>query len=380
MRLPGLPVALPVALAVALAASPAAPSAAAPVQADGATRVVDCHGEVAVVEGSGNSITFGGLCVGLRVRGDRNALTVALSAGAPIDVQGDGNRIRYLLAPPPPLRVLGSGTELTAVELPSPPGDTITLAGDGQRLDLDCAGRDVLIRANRADYTLRGGCRSVRAQGSFNRLHAELRPESRVVIDGSDTILVYAVLGPGAPTIRIQGERSRADDALAGADAPPATPAAAAPANPPQALPDPPPEPAAGADVPLPLPPPPVAPEPPPPLPEPPQAAPRLADLLQRLHASVAPGGTLARLPAEALFAPGSDILRPEAEPLLQSALQLATAIRPSAVRAALADAPDLAPRRLRAAQGWFAAHGLTVEADPRLAVPAGGLGLMLAR
>jgi hypothetical protein len=244
-------------------------AAAATVRADGANRTADCGGGDAIVEGSHNELSFTGGCRGLAVRGDGNTILIELSPGARLDIQGNGNRISYSPGPPPMLRITGSGTELERVEATPPAASAIALTGDGYVLDLDCTGRDVVIRGNRSRYTLRGGCRSVAANGSGNRIQAELAVGARALVEGNDTVFGYAVLGGDSADVTVRGVRSRAERSTAAAPPPQPEPVPrvappAAPAQPPAATAAPTPAvttapPPASAAVPPPLPAPPFA-------------------------------------------------------------------------------------------------------------------------
>lgn len=104
--------------------------------------------------------------------------------------------------PPPP------------VALPPPAtadADTILLSGDGQDLDADCAGRNVMIEGSDGRFLLRGGCRSVTVVGHGDTIAAELAPGARIAIAGERVVLRYTQPEPGpAPIVSITGRSSAA--------------------------------------------------------------------------------------------------------------------------------------------------------------------------
>ena len=348
-------------------------AAAATVQADSASRSVACGGEDAVVEGSRNDITFTGSCRSLAVRGDGNAITVELIPGAALDIQGNGNRVGYSVGGLPAVQVAGSGTDVQRIGDAPASATPIALTGDGMVLDLDCAGRDVVIRGNGSQYILRGGCRSVIANGNGNHIHAELQAGARVVAEGNDTRFVYSVPGGGEAVVGVRGERSRAEREGATTQA------------------------ATDADVPMPPTVPPKS-QPSPMIPSPaddavasgPAETPlivagtsRLPALLRLLDARVVADGTQVAVASDEMFQPGSDALRRGADTKLKQIVQLAGMIRPSATRLAIADPADtdLATRRAEALGAWFAANGLAVrQADVLTGAAAGAVGVLLAR
>ncbi len=380
---------------VGLAATLSAASAAT-VQGDGTTSTVACAGDDAVVEGSRNDVTFTGGCRGLVVRGDGNTITVELAPGARLDLQGNANRIRYAIGAPQPMQVSGSSTELLRIAAPPPPPSVpIALIGDGHELDIDCAGRDVVIRGNRSRYLLRGFCRSVTANGDGNRIRAELAAGARATIEGNDTSFVYAVAGGGEADVAVRGAHSVAERAGARANAATASPTpgplAEAPMPstvPPKAQPLP--VSPAPQDHAVPLPAVPTA-------PAPPQAAvpapaenvaiapgtPRLPALLRLLGARVVANGTSVVIAAEELFPPGADTLRHGGDAKLRQIVQLAGLIHPSTMRLAIIDPVDtgLATRRAETLGTWFGSKGLAVrQADVTTGGTVGAVNVLLAR
>ena len=430
MRLPVLLVSCGIAAAFV---PPSGAASATTVKADEASRTAECGGGDAIVEGSRNALTFTGNCRGLAVRGDGNDIAIEMSPGARLDIQGNANRIRYSLGGPPMLRIVGGGTRIDRVEGAPPPASAMTLTGDGLAIDLDCAGRDVVIHGNRSQYVLRGGCRSVAANGTGNRIQAELVPGARGRLEGNDSIFAYAVLGGGDADIAVRGVRSRAERAdvsLSGAvaappDSPPAplTAAAADVAPPPVLAPPfarPPGDVADAAPVTVPMPPD-IPPKPrplpmfpatpadaaPPPaepvvaIPAPAQepaerptaadtespaiaaGTPRLPALLRVLGARVVAEGTRVAIPADEVFQPRSDALRHAGDARLRLLVQLAGLIRPSATRLAVADPADaeLATRRARALGAWLIANGVPVrQADVTSGAVNGEVQVLLAR
>jgi len=397
-------------------------AAAATVQSDGATSTIACNGDAAVVEGSRNDLTFTGSCRGLSLRGDGNIVAIELAPGAALDIQGNSNRIRYSIGAAPSVQVTGSSTEVQRVEGVPPPPPPLALTGDGQVLDLDCAGRDVAIRGNRSDYTLRGGCRSVVAHGDNDHIRAELLAGAHAVVEGNDARLIYTIIGAGEAEIAVRGARSRVEregaraQAVAAVAPPPGLPAAppspgpvAAP--PPEAgVPMPPagavppkpqplpmlPAPPADAAVPLPsAPPPPPAAQPAPaaaaapapgqPEPLPPIApgTPLLPSLLRELDAHVVANGTRLTITADSVFKPGSDALQRGGDAKLRQIVQLAALIHPSAARLIVAEPADaaLATRRAQALGAWFASKGLAVrQAEVATGAASARVDVLLAR
>ena len=368
-------------------AAPLLAASAATVQGDGATSTVACAGDDAVVEGSRNDVTFTGGCRGLSVRGDGNAITVELTPGARLDVQGNANRIRYAIGAPPPMRVSGSSTELLLIPTAAPPSVPIALIGDGHELQIDCAGRDVVIRGNRSRYLLRGFCRSVTANGDGNRIRAELAAGARATIEGNDTSFVYAVAGGGEADVAVRGAHSVAERDGAGANAATASAASGPQADvpmprtvPPKAQPSP--VSTAPQDDAVPLPAVPAAPAPAEGVAIAP-GTPRLPALLRLLGAKVVANGTSIVIAAEELFPPGTDTLRHGGDGKLREIVQLAGLIHPSAMRLAIVDPVDtgLATRRAEALGTWFGAKGLAVrQADVTTGGAVGAVNVLLAR
>lgn len=340
---------LPIAATLLVLAVPVA-HAQQVVRAEAETRTVDCAGADAQVEGNRNTLTFTNSCRSLRLRGEANIVAIELAPGARIDVEGNGNRVRYGLpggAAPPAVRVSGSNTDLApeggAAAAARP--QTVTLTGDDQKLEVDCAGRAVGIQGNRSRYTLRGGCQSVSVHGDGNTVAAELRPDATVEIEGNGTSLSYRTGGVGEPQVTVRGNNSRAvregaraasaAPAVATAPQPPATPA-----SPQTATSQAPPTPAVST-------------------PETAQAAPSLPQLMHDLDARVVADGTLVSLPRDAMFGADADQLRPDATPRLTLLAQLAARIHPSGVRvSACASDAALAERQSRAVGAWLTASG----------------------
>lgn len=355
----------------------AAPAAsAATVLAEAATRVLECAGGDAAIEGSHNTITFTGACRSLSVRGDLNTVTIELAPGAVFDIQGNANRVRYSFTPPPLLRVSGRGTDIAPLGDPSANSMPVALTGDGAALDLDCAGRDVVIHGNKSAYTLRGGCRSLAASGDGNTIRAELRPDASAVISGNDTALAYTVLGAGDPPVSVRGlgshaERAAGKPAAFAGSTVPMPPASGAAAADPVPLPDP-----LALATPLPgntA----AAPASPPSV-----SAPRLSVLVHALGARVVAGGTQVSTSADDLFLPGSDTLRHGAEPRLRELVQLSGMVQPSAVRVVASDPSDseLAGRRAHALQAWLTANGVGVKEAAAGNGSSAAVDILLAR
>ena len=350
-----------------LLASVAPAACAATVFAEGATRTLECAGGNAAIEGNRNTIAFTGACRGLSVHGDANTVSIELAPGAALDVQGNANHIRYTLTPPPALRINGRGTDIAAAEGMPPHSPSISLTGDGATLDLDCTGREVVIHGTRSRYTLRGGCRSLAANGDGNRIVAEVRPDASLTVTGNDTDLSYSVLGSGEPAITVRGVNSRAE--RTGNRAPFAGEAPVPPPPPddalaPVPLPD-----LSATDVAVPTPPATVT-------------APHLSVLLHALGARVIAAGTEVSTSADDLFQPGADALRHGAEPRLREVIALAALIHPSAVRITATDPADdkLAARRARALQAWLNANGLAVQTAGAGTAASAAMDILLAR
>lgn len=183
------------------------------VRGDGQAVTADCAGGDALIEGSRNTITLRGACRALVLRGDANRVTVEYAPSASVRVEGQGNRVAWTLAgagPAPAVSISGQDSLVSAASAAQPP-DRLALRGDDLQLQVDCAGRDVLIEGLRSNLRLLGGCRSVTVRGELALVQAELQPGSRVLIEGGGNLVAYAMTQQGAvPTVTIRGEASRA--------------------------------------------------------------------------------------------------------------------------------------------------------------------------
>lgn len=75
----------------------------------------------------------------------------------------------------------------------------LIVEGSAQSRSLDCTGRDVVVRGDRNQLVLTGGCRSLEVQGGANDIRAELAPGARVNLRGETIGLDWALLGDGPP-------------------------------------------------------------------------------------------------------------------------------------------------------------------------------------
>jgi len=166
------------------------------VQAAGATRSVACNGGPAQVEGARNLIKFTGVCTGLQVRGDGNAISIPLSGQSLIDIEGGHNRVRYSSSAgiQPRLRVVGDGTEvLTSQNAPAPLASQASISGNDLNLELDCNGLDFTLNSVGSTISLRGRCQNVLLHGEANLVRADLASGASVTIQGNANTLLYQV-------------------------------------------------------------------------------------------------------------------------------------------------------------------------------------------
>lgn len=201
-------------LAAAFAAAPPLLSARAQAQAiftgNGAATSLDCFGGQALIRGSGNRLSISGACRSLTINGSDNTVAINLAAGSPVHVTGSGNRVLYQYsAGPPKSDTSGANNQilpdtrpprLVTVLEPPPP----LVVNGTSPVDLECAGRDVLIDGVGLRTVLRGGCRSLRIEGRSNMITAELLPGAPVLIGGPAIILNYVLVAEGpAPYVRV---------------------------------------------------------------------------------------------------------------------------------------------------------------------------------
>ena len=191
-----------------------APAETAGLSSENETRTIVCNGAEASIAGNRNTVTFTGSCVGLRIRGEANSVSVALAAGALIDIEGNHNRVRFTAAKgiSARLRLSGNFTEVTpGANSAAPAADTATIAGDDQRLELDCAGRAVTLQGTRSRFVLHGGCTALTVRGEANTVRAELAAGAQVLVEGNTIALTYTVRGGGAePQLSVLGMGSSA--------------------------------------------------------------------------------------------------------------------------------------------------------------------------
>ena len=95
---------------------------------------------------------------------------------------------RDVVPAPPPRRSAGGSRRHRAARSRSRARGA---AGDA------CPGRDVLIRGDRNNVTLHGGCRSVTVQGDGNQVQAELQPAAPITLNGADNDLAFVLVAPG---------------------------------------------------------------------------------------------------------------------------------------------------------------------------------------
>jgi outer membrane protein OmpA-like peptidoglycan-associated protein len=94
----------------------------------------------------------------------------------------------------------------------------LIVEGDAQSRRLDCTGRDVVVRGERNQITLTGGCRSLEVQGRTSEIHAELAPDARVSLRGETLDLRWSLVGDGPPPrITTQGQQVRVEQVAASA-------------------------------------------------------------------------------------------------------------------------------------------------------------------
>ena len=90
-----------------------------------------------------------------------------------------------------------------------------------------CVGRDVLIRGDRNNVTLHGGCRSVTVEGNANQVQAELEPAAPIMLTGADNDLAFVLVAPGPDplvTVSAGSDRAYRVEQLGVGGAPVATP------------------------------------------------------------------------------------------------------------------------------------------------------------
>lgn len=181
----------------------------------------------------------------------------------------------------------------------------LIVEGDALSRRLDCAGRDVVVRGERNQLVLTGGCRSLEVQGGTSEIRAELAPGARVSLRGDTIDLRWALLGDGPPPrIATEGRQIRVEQVAAGGEAP------------------------------------------------------RQGRLTRRETA----GGVALNLSGDVLFPFGADRLRPEAAEGLTEVAELIRSLRPRAITiightdsvGEEAANRDLSLRRARAVQRWL--------------------------
>jgi outer membrane protein OmpA-like peptidoglycan-associated protein len=92
----------------------------------------------------------------------------------------------------------------------------IVFEGNGQSRSIDCAGRDAVVRGERNEVTLTGGCRSLEVQGNASRIRAALAPGARVTLRGEVLDLAWSQVGEGeAPRFATEGRQIRVERAAA---------------------------------------------------------------------------------------------------------------------------------------------------------------------
>jgi hypothetical protein len=276
------------------------------VQAEGVTQSLPCGGAAATVFGKRNIITFTGACAGLTVRGDGNHIAIALGTAAPIDIAGSDNQVRITAGRGGSVRVSGSNTLLVADAGTAPTAAGSAISGDGQTIQLECAGVAVTLDGNHSRFHLHGGCRSLLLRGAGNVVDAELAPGAPVRVEGDGSAVIWHLSTPGAaPVATILGTDSTAQSATLIARAP-------APVAPP-----------AGVTM--------------------------VAQIMAALQGEVAPEGTLFRLPP-AMFT-DSD-LAPAGQTALAQISQMVGLIHPAGLRI------DGLPTRTASVQAWLVDRG----------------------
>lgn len=186
------------------------------------------------------------------------------------------------------------------------PGGPLIVEGNALSRTLDCAGRDVVVRGQRNELTLTGGCRSLEVEGGTSEIRAELSPGARVRLRGDTLDLRWSLAGDGPPPrISAEGAQIRVEQV-----------ASVAPAG-------------------------------------------RSA---QRLTRRETERGVTLNLSGDVLFATGSDRLRPEAAQGLQEVAELIRDLRPRSMTVVghtdsvgeEALNRELSLRRARAVQRWL--------------------------
>ncbi len=276
------------------------------VQAEGQTSTLDCGTAAATVFGKRNVITFTGACAGLTVRGDGNHMAIALGTAAPIDIAGSDNQVRITAGQGGALHVSGSNTLLVADGGTAPAATGAAISGDGQTIQLECAGGAVTLGGNHSRFHLHGGCRSLLLRGAGNVVDTDLLPGAAVRVEGDGSVVIWHLTAPGAaPTVAILGTDSlvQSDTAIARAPAPAAPPA--------------------GVTL--------------------------VAQIMAALQGEVTPAGTLFHMPP-AMFTDTD--LAPAGQTALAQISQLVGLIHPAGLRI------EGQPARAAAVQAWLADHG----------------------
>jgi hypothetical protein len=193
-------------LAVGLAGLPACGQAQALVSQDNTQAALDCRGQTAIVHGSGNRLSFAGPCRGLVVRGSFNAISLALAPGATVTVRGDGNRIDYPAQDGVPHSLVNGRDDsivptVPAVQVQPEAVMPAPLLVAGPPYDVQCAGRDVIVQGSGLSPVLLGGCRSLTVEGSSDMITAELLPGASIAVGGAAVIVNYVLVGNGPPPV-----------------------------------------------------------------------------------------------------------------------------------------------------------------------------------
>ncbi len=201
-------------------------------RAEGEQRSVDCGGRDVIIDGNLNTDVLRGGCGPILLRGEGAVVRADMAPGSLISIEGNDVRLSWRLVGgglDPVVSVKGRDSMATrdgdAVASPlAPPAvpaaapvaisaadkAPIDITISGETRDLDCAGREVHITADRGLYALRGGCRAVIVHGDNDFIQAEVVPGARIELLGKNVKLAFVMVGAGAPSVHAEGEASKA--------------------------------------------------------------------------------------------------------------------------------------------------------------------------
>lgn len=191
------------------------------IEGDSRSDIQNCEGRDVVVRGNANALRFTGGCRSVTVQGNGNSILAEMAPGGRIEIVGNDTTVGWVpagggaQAREPTVSVTGRDSRVERAAAAAgggapaqPPGGPLVLEGNGQQRSFDCSGRDVVLRGERNQVTLTGGCRSLTVEGNTNDIRAALEPGARVVVRGDVVNLTWSQAGEGPePTLRAEGRQ-----------------------------------------------------------------------------------------------------------------------------------------------------------------------------